>query len=123
MKENEKVEAEKEPESVSGTTYGDYETVEVVDWEDIFKNHMEETRRLEKERECRIEKKEKQEKSWELLRECTKFLKENEKNWKREEEERLTERNKKEIKNKKKRQEQNTQKKISETWKLLPEHE
>ena len=26
MKENEKVEAEKEPEPVSGTRYGDYET-------------------------------------------------------------------------------------------------
>ena len=35
----------------------------------------------------------------------------------------LTERTKKEIKNKKKQQEQNKQKKISDTWKLLPEHE
>ena len=39
---------------------------------------MEETRRLDKIREDQIEKTDKKEKSWELLRECTSFLKENE---------------------------------------------
>ena len=50
--------------------------VEIIEWEEIFDNHNRETIRLEKEREERIENKEKQEKSWELLRECRKFLKE-----------------------------------------------
>ena len=46
---------------------------------------MEETRRLDKIREEQIEKADKKEKSWELLRECTRYLKEHEKNWKQEE--------------------------------------
>ena len=47
---------------------------------------------MEKEREAKIEEKEKKERSWELLRLCTSYLKENEKSWKIEEEDRLTER-------------------------------
>ena len=67
-----------------------------------------------------------------MLRECVKFIKENEKGWKIEAEDRLTERQKKEIKNKqkqaantkeKKLKEKETQKKISETWRRIPEHE
>ena len=36
---------------------------------------------MDKIREEQIEKADKKEKSWELLRECTAFLKENEKSW------------------------------------------
>ena len=46
----------------------------------------------------RIERKEKNEKSWELLRECVNYIEENEKKWKVEDEERLTGRQKKERK-------------------------
>ena len=85
-----------------------------------------------KERKDRIEGAEKQEKSWELLRECVGYIKENEKAWKREDEDKLTERQKKEQKNKlkqteKKQNEQEAnkqlQQKITETWKRIPEHE
>ena len=40
--------------------YGETEQVELVDWEERFKKHQEETREMEKEREARIERKEKQ---------------------------------------------------------------
>ena len=115
-----------------GVYYGDTETVELIDWEETFRQHLEETARMEKERQKRIEGAEKQEKSWELLRECVGYIKENEKAWKREEEEKLTERQKKEQKNKlkqaeKKQKEKETdkqmQQKITESWKRIPEHE
>ena len=60
-----------------GIFYGETETVELIDWEEIFKQHQEETARLEKERQERIEGAEKQEKSWELLRECIGYIKDN----------------------------------------------
>jgi hypothetical protein len=46
----------------------------VVNWEEIFLNHLAETRRLEKEKEDLMDKAETKEKSWELLKECKKFL-------------------------------------------------
>ena len=84
---------------------------------------------MNKEREAQIEKKEKKEKSWELLRTCMKYLKENEKHWKIEAEDRLTERQKKEQRNREKQQAEKadkakkTQQKITQTWKRIPEHE
>ena len=62
---------------------------------------------MEREREERIEKKEKQEKSWELLRHCMAYLKEHEKTWKIEKEERMTLKKRKEEKDKKKIEMQN----------------
>ena len=56
--------------------------VEMVNWEEIFHKHIEETRTLERERQEQVEKAQKNEKRWEMLRECTAFLKENEKSWK-----------------------------------------
>ena len=115
-----------------GIYYGETQDIETVNWEEVFKKHLEETARINKEREEKIERAQKQEKSWELLKECIGFLKENEKAWKIEEDERLTERQKKEKKNqlkqleKQKREEQSkkeTQRKITETWQKLPEHE
>ena len=84
----------------TGIYLGQEQEVELVDWEEIFKNHIAETRRLEKEIEKK-ERSEKKEKSWELLRECTRFLKENEKTWKIEEHDRKSERQQKEEKNRK----------------------
>ena len=101
--------------------------MELIDWEEKFKSHIEETKRLEKETEDRIERSEKREQSWQLLRECTRFLRENEKGWKEE-----NERNCKVAKNtrlrKAEKQKLETlknlqQKKITESWKRLPEHE
>ena len=63
-------------------TYGEERDAEVVDWEEKFKEHLEETRKLERDRQEKIEQAEKKENSWALLRECTSFLRENEKNWK-----------------------------------------
>ena len=76
---------------------------------------------MEKEREARIEKKEKQEKSWELLRVCMAYLKENEKSWKIEEEERMTPKKRKEEKNRKKIEIQN-KKEDNEIQKKLQKH-
>ena len=53
----------------------------MVNWEEIFQSHIEKTRRLENVREENNEKEDKKEKSLELLRDCTSFLKENEKSW------------------------------------------
>ena len=67
-----------------------------------------------------------------MLRECVRFLKENENTWKKDEDARTTERQKKEQKNKLRQaelrktaeqKEKETQRKITETWKMLPEHE
>ena len=78
-----------------------------------------------------MEKAEKKEKSWELLRECTNFLKQNEKNWKVEAD-RPRLKKKQEDKNRRlelaKMQKEDTlrrlkQQKIIATWKKLPEHE
>ena len=82
---------------------------------------------MEKEAEERIERKLRKESSWQLLRECTTFLKENEKSWKIEDQ-----KNCKEAKNiRLKRAEQQRkeklsnlqQKKITESWSRLPGHE
>ena len=40
----------KEKEQTEGIYLGQEQEVELVDWEEIFKNHIAETRRLEKER-------------------------------------------------------------------------
>ena len=49
--------------------YGEEQEVEIVNWEEHFKKHLEETRRMNREREENIERASKKEKSWELLRE------------------------------------------------------
>ena len=112
--------------------YGELEEVELTDWEEKFKQYREETVRLETEQEERIARAEKQEESWKLLRECIGYIKENETAWKREEEEKMTERQKLEKRNKQKQEEKRKQcpnpekemqKKITATWKLIPEHE
>ena len=100
---------------------------ELVNREENFRRHIEETRRLDKEREDLIEEAQKKEKSWELLRVCTTYLKENEKNWKQEDD-----KNYKLAKNIKLKQAETqkaatlsrlTQSKITETWNKLPKDE
>ena len=50
-------EAEKTPPTPTPTVhYGQKEDLELTDWEEKFKSHIEETKRLEKEREDRIER-------------------------------------------------------------------
>ena len=102
----------------------------MVDWEAIFSKHLEETRRMENERQEQIDKANKKEKSWEVLRACTSFLKENEKTWKIDLE-KMKLKKKQEDKNRRlelaRIQKEETlmkvkQQKITSTWKLLPEH-
>ena len=69
---------EQENPTNKGIFYGEEREVELINWEVEFERHVRETREAEKERENQIERKTKKEKSWELLRECTKFLRENE---------------------------------------------
>ena len=111
--------------------YGEETEQELVNWEEIFYKHLEETRLLEKKREEQIEKKEKKEKSWALLRECKDFLRENDKKWKLETELPMMKR-KVEEKNKRlalvKVQKEETlrrlrQEKLNEKWKMIPEFE
>ena len=78
----EQEENEKDEEPERHAQYGQEEHHELVDWEEIFHKHLEETRQIEQRRQEQMEKAEKKEKSWQLLRECTSFLRENEKNWK-----------------------------------------
>ena len=110
---------------------GPEEEVELTDWQEAFKDHILETRRLEREKLELKQRAEKKEQSWELLRQCTQFLKENESKWKNEEEDRKTEKQRKEEKNRR-CQKANTQsetignqvrqQKIEKSMKLLPEH-
>ena len=65
---------ETETETEDHIFYGETETVEMVNWEELFKQHQEETERIEQERRERQEKAEKQEQSWELLRVCVGFI-------------------------------------------------
>ena len=57
--------------------YGELEEVELTNWEEKFIQYREETVRLEKEKEERISRAEKQEESWKLLRECISYINEN----------------------------------------------
>ena len=107
--------------------YGQEEEVEMTNWEENFRAHIEETNRLEKEGEDKIERADKKEQSWQLLRECTRFLRENEKCWKEEEN-----KNCKAAKNNRLNRAENQkvetlrkvqQKKITESWNRLPENE
>ena len=99
----------------------------MTNWEETFKAHIEETNRLEREREDKIERADKKEQSWKLLRECTRFLRENEKCWKEEENKnckaaknnRLNRADNQKVETLKKVQ----QKKITESWNRLPENE
>ena len=84
---------------------------------------------MNREREENIERASKKEKSWELLRECTKFIKENEKTWILDPgapKQKTKQENKKRKLELARIQKEETltrlrQKKISETWNLLPE--
>ena len=111
--------------------YGEEEEVELINWEEEFKKHLEETKRMNSEREEKIERAAKMEKSWELLRECSNFLRDNEKKWLIDGE---TTKQKTKAENKARRlelariQKEETaqklrQKRINETWNRLPECE
>ena len=97
---------------------------ELVNWEEIFRVHVAETIRLERETASRMEKSQKNEKSWELLRLCKEYLKENEQAWKQEGEDNIkTAKNRKLKLAEKQKQETLTricQAKITETWNRLP---
>ena len=72
------------PDKIPEVYYGQEHEVELVNWEEMFKAHVAETKRLQQESETRIEKAQKSQKSWEFLNECTRYLKENDKSWKQE---------------------------------------
>ena len=119
------------PQDLEGVHYGEAREAEMVDWEAIFSKHLEETRRMENERQEQIDKANKKENSWEALRECTSFLKEIKKTWKIDLEKPKL---KKKQEDKQRRlelariQKEKTlmkvkQQKVTSTWKLLPEHE
>ena len=97
---------------------------ETVDWEEIFKVHVAETRRLEREAAARIERSQKSEKSWELLRLCKEYLKENEQTWKQEGENNIKNAKRRKLKLAEKQKQATLtricQAKITETWGRLP---
>ena len=83
-----KVETEKltnvkriEDKIFEGESIVEFEIEEKRDWDKILKDHIEELEKETKEREERIQSKEMKEKSWQLYKECKKFLEENDKNW------------------------------------------
>ena len=131
-KEEEDLKDDETTQQERHTAYGDTEEVELVNWEEAFTQHIEETKRLNKEKEELLEKKNKKQKSWEMLRTCVEYIKENEKKWKVEEDDRLTVRQRTERLNKKnqlerqfkeKAMERETKEKITTIWKRLPAHE
>ena len=105
---------------------------EMIDWESVFQKHLEETRELERCRKEKIERAEKKEQSWLLLRECKEFLRDNEKTWHFLDNEKPKMKKKQEEKNRRlelsKIQKAETLKriqeqKISENWKQLSSKE
>ena len=54
---------EKPPQDLQGVHYGDVRDAEMVDWESIFTKHLEETGRMETERQEQIDMANKKEKS------------------------------------------------------------
>ena len=106
---------------------GPEEKIELEDWEEKFREHIEQTKKMEKEAEERIERKLKKESSWQLLRECTTFLKENEKGWKIEDQKNCKEAKKTRLKRAEQQKKETLstlqQKKITESWSRLPGHE
>ena len=111
---------------------GEATNCEMIDWEPVFKKHLEETRELERCRKEKIERAEKKEQSWLLLRECKEFLRDNEKTWHFLDNEKPKMKKKQEEKNRRlelsKIQKAETLKKIkeqkiSENWKQLSSKE
>ena len=105
------------------------EEVEIVDWEAIFSEHRKTIDEENSAREERLEEVKKKEASWELMRLCTNFLKENDQKWKdkaKDEEKKNGKEKKKEANKKDKEKEDKqtlVQKKIEETFKKLPSKE
>ena len=64
-----------------GETIVDFEIEEKRDWDKVVKEHTERLEKEAKEREEKIKHNEIKEKSWQLYKECKKFLEDNEKNW------------------------------------------
>ena len=68
--------------------FGEQDPWELMDWEGKMLQHREEMRAEENDRDERKERATNLEKSWELMRMCTRYIRENNKNWKDEETER-----------------------------------
>ena len=101
---------------------------EWINWEEKIEEHRRRIENEEREDGERKRRAEKKSESWELMRLCRDYLRDNGKTWKantkdRIEEEKLKERlNRAEIK-KKEWNEKRLQKKLMETWQQLPERE
>ena len=98
-----------------------------LNWEERIREHRDLIDKENRERENRIEEAEKKEKSWELLRECRNFLKENVPTWKEEKGGKHLEdkeKDKRLAKGKEKKlafiHENLVQKKVTEIWEKLP---
>ena len=65
--------------------FGEQDSWELIDWEGKMQQYREEMREEEKYREERKEKANNLEKTWELMRICTQYIRVNNKNWKDEE--------------------------------------
>ena len=80
---------------IEGTTITDFE-IEITDWEKRLEDHKNRIEMETKERIEKLERKTVKEKSWQLYKECQKFLEENERSWEIEKLEREAERKKRE---------------------------
>ena len=114
---------------VRQSLYEQEEWFEYINWEEKIKQHREELEREERARKTRIDKSEKMEESWELLRICMGYIRENSERWKKEEKERQEKAQKEEEKRarlilaarKRENLKENLlQKKITDSMKKLP---
>ena len=69
-----------EDKIIQGETITNFE-IEIIDWDQRLKEHREHLEQEVAERTRRLKKQEEKEKSWELYRECKRYLEENDKNW------------------------------------------
>ena len=105
-------------------------SMEILDWDALIYKHRESIRKEERERKEKQEKAEKKKASWELLRMCRDFIKENERSWKNDQKKRDLESESKNQKvkrvekvaeKKKIIREKTLQKRLLENWLILPE--
>ena len=122
----------KKEEMIRKTLEKSESSMEILDWDALISKHRERIRKEEKDRKEKQEKAEKKKASWELLRMCRDYIKENGRSWKADQRKRDLKneshnqkmiRLEKVAEKKERIREKTLQKRLLENWLILPEKE
>ena len=122
----------KKEEMIRKTLEKSKSNLEILDWDALISKHRERIRKEERDRKEKQENAEKKKASWELLRMCRDYIKENGRSWKTDQRKRDFENNsqnqkmkrlEKVAEKKEKIREKALQKRLLENWLILPEKE